>query len=199
MIPDLDFKHLFYILFASGITNNIALNYFLGMCPFLSLSKNIPAAFGMGVAVTAVILPTAAVNWLINHFLLEPFQLEIFQFMVFILTIAGMVQLVEIVIDQFFPRLQEAFGLFLPLIAVNTAILGVSIFMLFRQYSFFETLFFALGSGIGWTIAIVTLAGIRNQLVFSNPEKNLGDIGITLLIAGFMAMAFAGFKGIASL
>jgi len=187
------------IFLGSALTNNIALNYFLGMCPFLAVSKQLEVAGGMGIAVTVVMTVTAIANWLMNHFILEPFGLEIFQFLVFIIVISATVQVLGLLINRFSPFLREAFGIFLPLIAVNCAILGVSLFMLYRQYSFIEMVFFSLGSGIGWTIAILALGGLRKHLIFSDPPSELGEIGITLLLAGFMAMAFAGFNGIAYL
>lgn len=191
--------NLFVILFASIITNNIALTYFLGMCPFVTISKKIEVATGMGVAVTSVMTLTALANWAINHFILVPLGLEFLQFLVFIVTIATIVQILEIMIDRFFPELYMAFGIFLPLITVNCAILGISLFMVLRSYGLAQTALFGFGSGVGWMLAIITMGGLRRWLIFSKPLKNFGAEGITAIIAGFMALAFIGFTGVASL
>ena len=187
------------ILFASILTSNIALTYFLGMCPFVTISKNIGVAVGMGIAVTFVMTITAVANWLINTYILIPFKLDFLQFLVFIITIATIVQIIEIFIDRFSPSLYHAFGIFLPLITVNCAILGISLFMVLRTYSFRETLFYSFGSGIGWLLAIITIGGLRNRLIFSDPPANFKDPGITAILAGIMALAFIGFTGVASL
>jgi Na+-transporting NADH:ubiquinone oxidoreductase subunit E len=194
-----DPQRLVVILLASCLTNNIALAYFIGMCAFIALSKNPRVAFGMGVAVTFVTWLTASANWLINHFLLEPLGLEFFQFLVFIIVIAGIVQFLELFIDRFFPTLYEAFGIFLPLITVNCTVLAASLFMVVRQYDFWESSVFALGTSLGWLLAIMLLSGIRQHLTFTRPPRNLGDIGTALLIAGIMAMAFTGFTGMVKL
>jgi len=191
--------NLLIILFASMVTNNIALTYFLGMCPFVTISKKIDVATGMGVAVTWVMTLTAIANWTINHYILIPLGLEFLQFLVFIVTIATIVQILEILIDRFFPSLYMAFGIFLPLITVNCAILGISLFMVLRSYSFAQTVLFGLGSGLGWMLAIVTMGGLRKWLIFSKPMKDFGAAGITAIIAGFMALAFIGFTGVANL
>ncbi len=190
---------LVVIFFASCLTNNIALAYFIGMCAFLALSRNVRTAFGMGVAVTFVTGLTAMVNWLINHFVLVPLGLEFFQFLVFIIVIAAIVQFLELVMDRFFPGLYEAFGIYLPLITVNCTVLAASLFMIFRHYGFWETTVFAFGTGVGWLLAIVLLAAIRQHLVFARPVRQLGDVGMALLIAGLMAMAFSGFSGMVKL
>ncbi len=187
------------ILFASILTSNIALTYFLGMCPFVTISKNIGVAAGMGITVTFVMTITAVANWIINTYILIPFGLEFLQFLVFIITIATIVQIIEIFIDRFSPTLYHAFGIFLPLITVNCAILGISLFMVLRSYSFQETLLYSFGSGVGWLLAIITIGGLRKKLVFSDPPVNFGDPGITAILAGIMALAFIGFTGVASL
>ncbi|MCD6121039.1 MAG: NADH:ubiquinone reductase (Na(+)-transporting) subunit E [Spirochaetales bacterium] len=187
------------ILFASILTSNIALTYFLGMCPFVTISKNVEVAVGMGLAVTFVMTVTAVANWVINTYILIPFGLDFLQFLVFIITIATIVQIIEIFIDRFSPALYHAFGIFLPLITVNCAILGISLFMVLRVYSFSETLFYSFGSGVGWLLAIVTIGGLRKKLIFSDPPKNFGQPGITAILAGIMALAFIGFTGVASL
>lgn len=186
------------ILFASIITSNIALTYFLGMCPFVTISKKIDVAFGMGMAVTLVMTITASANWVLNYYVLSRYNLLFLQFLVFIVTIATIVQVLEIFIDRFFPTLYQAFGIFLPLITVNCAILGISLFMNLRSYTFLQTLVFSFGSGIGWMLAIITMGGIRKKLIFAKPLKNFGDAGITAIIAGIMALGFIGFTGVIS-
>lgn len=187
------------ILFAAILTNNIALTYFLGMCPFVTISKKLDVAAGMGMAVTLVMTLTSVVNWVINELILAPLDLGFLQFLVFIVTIATIVQILEILIDRYFPNLYFAFGIYLPLITVNCAILGISLFMVLRSYDLYQTFFYGLGSGVGWMLAIVTMGALRKRLVFSKPLKNFGDAGITAIIAGFMALAFIGFTGVANL
>jgi Na+-transporting NADH:ubiquinone oxidoreductase subunit E len=191
--------NLLIIVFASILTSNIALTYFLGMCPFETISKKFDVALGMGVAVAMVMTLTALFNWLIYHLVLVPFGLVFMQFLVFIVTIAAIVQILEIVIDQFFPVLYLSFGIFLPLITVNCAILGISLFMVLRSFSFIESVVYGFSSGLGWLLAIIMMGGLRKRLVFSKPLKNFGDAGITAIIAGFMALGFIGFTGVAGL
>jgi len=187
------------ILFASILTSNIALTYFLGMCPFVTISRDIGVAAGMGVAVTCVMTITATANWLINHYLLVPLHLTFLQFLVFIVTIATIVQILEMVIDRYLPKLYHAFGIYLPLITVNCAILGISLFMDLRAYTFWQAVVYSFGSGIGWMLAIMTMGALRKRLVFSRPPSAFGDMGITAILAGLMALAFIGFAGVANL
>lgn len=195
--PDL-FRNmsLFAIFFATLFTNNIALTYLLGMCPFISVSRDIRTALGMGCAVTFVMAITAPVNWLVFHLILVPLHIEHLQYLSFIIIIAFMVQIVEMIIERFLPVLHLNMGVFLPLITVNCAILGLSLFMILRGYSFVEGVVYAIGGGIGWTLAIVAMAGLRSKLVFANVPKALEGPGITAIIAGIMALAFMGFAGI---
>ena len=194
-----DLMNLFIIFFASIFTQNVVLTYFLGICPFVAVSKEIPTAFGMGMAVIFVMVMTMGLNWPIYHLILVPFNVEYLQFLVFIIVIATFVQIVEIFIDRYSPVLYVSLGVFLPLITVNCAILGVSLFAVIRGYSYPQSLAFALGSGIGWTLAIIAMAGIRQKLQFSRIPEGLQGPGITMIIAGIMAMAFMGFAGIISL
>jgi Na+-transporting NADH:ubiquinone oxidoreductase subunit E len=187
---------LFAIIFASLFTSNIALTYFLGMCPFIAVSRDIRTASGMGFAVTFVMVITAAINWPIYHLLLVPFHVEYLQYLGFIVVIAATVQIVEIVIERFFPVLHLNMGVFLPLITVNCAILGLSLFMILRSYSFVQGIVYALGGGAGWTLAIVAMAGLRAKLIFADVPEALQGPGITMIIAGIMALAFMGFAGI---
>ena len=191
-----DFPDLFLIFFASIFTQNVVLTYFLGICPFVAVSKEIPTAFGMGMAVIFVMFMTMGLNWPLYHLVLVRFHVEYLQFLVFIMVIATFVQIVEIFIDRYSPILYVSLGVFLPLITVNCAILGISLFSVIRNYSYPQSIAFALGSGIGWTLAIIAMAGIRQKLQFSNIPDGLKGPGITMIIAGIMAMAFMGFAGI---
>ena len=186
---------LVLIILSSAIVNNISLTYFLGTCPFIALSKSLRAAFGMGAAVTFVIVITAAANHLIYYGILLPLRLDFLAFLVFMLTIAAIVQMLEVFIERFLPALYMAFGIFLPLITVNCAILGVSLFMILREFEFVDAVAFSFGSGAGWMLAISAMAGLRKYLALSRPAKLLGEAGITLVLAGFMALSFLGFTG----
>ncbi len=184
------------VFFAAVFTNNILLTNYLGMCSFLSVSKELETSAGLGIAVTFVMATTTAINWVVYHLLLVPFQLEYLRFIVFIIIIAAFVQLIEMVIERYSEGLYFALGIFLPLITVNCAILGASLFMVIREYSFMTSFFFGLGSGLGWLIAIMAMAGIRQRLKTAKIPAGLDGPGISLIIAGFMAMAFMGFNGI---
>ena len=156
--------HALTIFIAAILTHNIALTYLLGMCPFISLSRSIKTAFGMSIAVIFVVTLTAAINWPIYHKILVPLESEIIYYIVFIIVIAASVQLVEMIMERFFPPLQAAFGIFLPLITVNCTVLAVSLFMVLRDYSYGMTLVFALGSAVGWMLAIMIVAAINEKL-----------------------------------
>jgi Na+-transporting NADH:ubiquinone oxidoreductase subunit E len=185
------------VVFISAIfTQNILLSYFLGLCPFIGVSREIKAAFGLGLAVIFVMTSTSLLNWLAYHLVLEPLGLHFFRFILFIIIIAAFVQFVEMVIDRFSPPLYQRLGVFLPLITVNCAILGASLFMVIRDYSFIVTMGYGLGSGIGWFLAIMAMAGIRQRLSNERIPRGLQGPGITLIIAGLMALAFIGFTGV---
>ncbi|MGB4406358.1 MAG: Rnf-Nqr domain containing protein [Sphaerochaeta sp.] len=185
----------FAIFFASIFTGNILLTNYLGMCSFLSVSKELKTSTGLGVAVIFVMATTTPLNWLVYQYLLIPFGLEYLRFIVFIIVIAAFVQLTEMTIERYSEPLYQSLGIFLPLITVNCAILGVSLFMVIREYTFLTSFLFGLGSGIGWFIAIIAMAGIRQKLKNAKIPPGLEGPGITLIIAGFMAMAFMGFSG----
>ena len=190
---------LITILIAAIFTDNIALKYILGMCPFISLSRTLKTALGMGMAVIFVITLTAAVNWPIYRLLVHT-NSELIYYIVFIITIAASVQLVEMIMERFFPALQAAFGIFLPLITVNCTVLAVSLFMVLRKYSYIETLFFAFGSAVGWTLAIIIVAAINEKLrLVGDIPKGLRGPGIIMIIAGIIALAFMGFSGMVSI
>lgn len=186
---------LLTIFFASIFVNNLALTYFLGMCPFISVSGDLKTAFGMGMAVTFVITLTASLNWLLFYHVLVPFNVAYLQYVTFIIVIAATVQIVELVIERYSPGLYINLGVFLPLITVNCAILGLSLFMVVRNYSFMQSVFFGAGGGLGWFLAIMAMAGIRTKLRFSNVPDALKGPGITVVITGIMALGFMGFAG----
>lgn len=188
---------------------NILLAYFLGMCSFLACSKKVDTAIGLGFAVIFVLTITVPANWCIYTFLLAPgalawvpgvdlsgLDLSFLTFICFIATIASMVQLVEMVLDKFFPKLYHALGIFLPLITVNCAILGASLFMVEREYGALPATVFGFSSGVGWLLAIASMAAIRKKLRYSHLPNGLKGLGITMIMTGLMAMAFMCFSGI---
>lgn len=187
------------ILIASIFTNNMILANFLGMCSFIAVSKEIKTSLGLGQAVTFVLTGTSVINYLVYTYLLEPFGLEYLRFIVFIITIAAFVQLVEMVIERYVPTLYYSLGIFLPLITVNCAILGVSLFMVIREYTLLQSLAFGIGSGLGWTLAIVALAAIRQKIKNAPIPKGLQGAGVTLIITGLMALAFIGLSGVVTI
>jgi Na+-transporting NADH:ubiquinone oxidoreductase subunit E len=170
------------------------------MCPLLAMSRNISTASGMGVAVIFVMTITSLISWILYHLVLIPTGSEIMSYLVFIIVIASVVQLLEMIIEKFLPRLQSSFGIFLPLITVNCTILAVSLFMVLRTYNFWQTMLFSLGSGVGWALAISIIAAIREKLrMVSDVPDGLKGAGITMVIAGILALAFMGFSGMVSI
>jgi len=171
----------------------------LGMCPFVALPRSLKTAFGMSIAVIFVVTLTAAINWPIYH-LLVFFESELIYFIVFIIVIAASVQLVEMIMERFFPALQASFGIFLPLITVNCTVLAISLFMVLRDYTYIQTLVFAVGSAVGWMLAIVTVAAINERLnLIGDVPKGLKGPGIIFIIAGIIALAFMGFGGMVAI
>jgi Na+-transporting NADH:ubiquinone oxidoreductase subunit E len=202
-------ENLFNLFVRSIFIDNMIFAYFLGMCSYLAVSKTVKTSVGLGIAVTFVLLVTAPVNWLVDTYLLKPgalawlsadladLDLSYLSFMIFIAVIAAIVQLVEMVVEKFSPSLYNALGIFLPLIAVNCAILGVALFVQEREYtSIAEVTVYAGGSGIGWFLAIASLAAIREKITYSNIPKPLRGLGISFIITGLMAIAFMSFMGI---
>jgi electron transport complex protein RnfA len=183
------------IFISAVLVQNFVLYYFLGICPFLGVSKKIDSAISMGLAVTFVMSITAVVSWLINNLILIPFGLDYLQIVAFILVIASLVQLVEMFIRKISPPLYQALGIYLPLITTNCAIMGLALIAALNEYSFVETFIFGFGSGIGFTLAIVLIAGIREQLDLADVPEPLKGAGIALIVAGIMALAFNGFIG----
>lgn len=182
--------------------DNMVFAYFLGMCSYLAVSKKVSTAMGLGIAVVFVLTITVPVNWLLQEYVLkenaiiEGVDLSFLQFIMFIAVIASMVQLVEMLIEKMSPALYGSLGIFLPLIAVNCAILGSSLFMVPRDYGLGEATVFGFSSGIGWLLAIIALAAIRERLKYSNVPAPLRGLGITMLITGLMGIAFMSFMGI---
>lgn len=188
------------ILLASIFTHNIALVYILGMCPFIVISRNFKTAVGMGVSVIFVVTLTAMINWPIYWKILVPAKAEIVSYLIFIIVIAASVQLLEMLIEKFFPPLQTSFGIFLPLITVNCIVLAVCLFMVLRKYTFVQTIFYSFGTSAGWALAIIIMAAIKEKLnLVGDIPPGLRGAGITMIIAGLMAFAFMGFAGIITL
>ncbi|RLC57514.1 MAG: NADH:ubiquinone reductase (Na(+)-transporting) subunit E [Candidatus Cloacimonadota bacterium] len=186
----------FIIFFAAIFTSNILLTNFLGMCSFLSVSKEIESSMGLGMAVTFVMTVTSAINYVVYHYVLVPLDIIYLQYIIFIIVIAAFVQLTEMVLERFSPLLYYSLGIFLPLITVNCAILGVSLFMIIRDYSFLQAVAYGTGSGLGWLLAILALAGIRKRIKDKYVPTGLVGAGLSLIITGIMALAFVGFSGI---
>lgn len=202
-------QETFNIFVKSIFVDNMVFAYFLGMCSYLAVSKNVKTSMGLGLAVIFVLGITVPVNYLLNEYLLKPgalswlspsyaeVDLSFLSFILFIAVIASMVQLVEMVVEKYSPALYSSLGIFLPLIAVNCAILGGSLFMQERDYpSLVQATAFGLGSGLGWLLAIVGIAAIREKIQYSNVPAPLRGIGITFIITGLMGIAFMSFLGI---
>ena len=199
-------EHYLSLITKAVFIENILLAYFLGMCSFLAVSKKVDASIGLGFAVIFVLTITAPVNWFLYGFLLGDGALSWLGFpdvnlsflkpIVFIAVIAAMVQLVEMIIDNFSPSLYQSLGIFLPLIAVNCSILGGSLFLVERNYTLMESVVFGFGSGLGWFLAIVAMASIRYRLRYSNVPTKLRGVGITMLLTGLISIAFMSFGGI---
>jgi Na+-transporting NADH:ubiquinone oxidoreductase subunit E len=185
----------FLILIAATFTDNILLARFLGMCSCLGVSKKVDTSLGLGLAVIFVTACTAAINYLVYKFLLIPLGIDYLKLIVFIIVIAAFVQFVEMVIERLSMKLYFSLGIFLPLITVNCAILGTSLFMLNKPYSLLQAFAFGLGSGLGWFLAISIIGGIREKINEAFVPRGLEGPGITLIIIGIMALAFVGFSG----
>jgi Na+-transporting NADH:ubiquinone oxidoreductase subunit E len=200
------FEHYLSLFIKAVFVENMALGFFLGMCTFLAVSKKISTAVGLGIAVVVVQFITVPANNLIYNYLLKEGALEwagypqvdlsFLGFISYIGVIAAMVQVLEMALDKYFPSLYNSLGIFLPLITVNCAILGGSLFMVERDYNFAESVVFGLGSGIGWALAIMALAGIREKLEYSDVPKGLRGLGVTFITVGLMAIGFMAFSGI---
>ena len=205
-------EHAISLFVRSIFADNMIFAFFLGMCSYLAVSKNVKTSFGLGIAVTFVLLVTVPVNYLLQKFVLGPdclvegVDLSYLSFILFIAVIAAIVQLVEMIVEKFSPSLYAALGIFLPLIAVNCAIMGASLFMQQRVVldpmgpraitASGDAVMYALGSGIGWILAICALAGIREKMEYNDVPKHLQGLGITFIVVGLMAMAFMCFSGL---
>ena len=192
----MDFKSLAIILLSSVLVNNYVLNRFLGICPFLGVSKKIDQAVGMGVSVTVVMLIATLVTWPIQHFVLDAFDLGYLQTIVFILVIASLVQILEILLKKFSPALHRGLGVYLPLITTNCAVLGVSINNITDGYNFLESTVSSLGCGLGFLLAMVLFSGLRTRIDENEVPKSFRGVAITLIAASFISLAFMGFAGI---
>ncbi len=189
---------LILIFISAAIVNNFVLAYFLGICPFIGVSNKLSSAFPMGLATTFVMLLTAIVTWLIYHLILVPYDVVYLQYVSFILVVASLVQFVEMFIKKVSQPLYRALGIFLPLITTNCAILGLALFIVLKDYSFVQAIFYGLGAGAGFTLAISIMAGIREELELANVPRAFQGAPITLIVAGLLALAFMGFAGMIS-
>lgn len=199
-------EHLISLFFRSIFVDNMIFAFFLGMCSFLAVSKNVKTSFGLGLAVTFVLVVTVPVDYLLQTKVLDPLGLSYLGFILFIAVIAGMVQIVEMVVERYSPSLYASLGIFLPLIAVNCAIMGASLFMQQRinldpsntQYigSVWDAIVYAFGSGIGWVLAITSMGAIREKMQYGDVPQPLRGLGITFITVGLMAMAMMCFSGL---
>ena len=187
---------LLIIFISAAIVNNFVLSYFLGICPFIGVSNKLSSAVSMGMATTFVMALTAIVSWLLYNLVLVPYHLDFLQIPSFILVIAALVQFVEMVIKKVSQPLYRALGIFLPLITTNCAILGLALLASMRGYDFLESVVFGIGAGVGFTFALVIMAGIREELELADIPKPFQGAPITLVVAGILALAFMGFAGI---
>ncbi len=187
---------LLVIFISAVLINNFVFYYFLGLCPYLGVSRRLGPSLSMGMAVTFVLSLTAVSSWMINHWVLIPNGLDYLQIVSFILVIAALVQLVEMFIRKVSPPLYQAMGIYLPLITTNCIIMGLALLAALRNYNFVETVVFGISAGLGFTLAIVLMAAIREQLDLADVPKPLQGAGIALITAGIIALAFMGFSGI---
>jgi len=192
----MDSNKLLQIFISSVFINNVILARFLGLCPFVALSKDTKRALAMSMAVTFVTTSTSILTWLIYRFFLIPLQLTYLRTLVFILIIAAFVQLVEMVIRKKMPVLYRAFGIYLVLITTNCAVLGLTLFMVMRKYTFTEAVVFGFAGGLGFSLALLIMSGIREELEYADVPEAMKGVGITLVIAGMLALAFMGFAGL---
>ena len=187
----------YLIIFISAIfVNNIVLTQFLGICPFLGVSKKISTSLGMGAAVIFVITLATIVTWLIQHYLLNPFNLGFLQTIAFILVIASLVQMVEIILKKVSPSLYQALGIFLPLITTNCAVLGVAILMIQKEFDLLQSFVYSVSTAVGFAIALVLFAGIRERLELDGVPAAMKGVPVALIVAAILAMAFMGFSGL---
>lgn len=189
-------KEMLLLLVGSALVNNFVLVRFLGICPFLGMTRQLDAALGMGVAASLVLVISAMACWLMNTYILVPLNLEFMQIVVFILLIASLVQLLEMILKKMIPSLYKAMGIYLALITTNCAIMGIALLVVGSSYTFLQTTVFAIGAGLGFTLALVMMAGIREELEFADVPPAAKGTSLALLIAGIMSMGFLGFAGL---
>lgn len=190
------FKSMIVIILTSVLVENYVLNQFLGICPFLGVSKKLDQATGMGVSVTVVMLLATAATWPIQHYILNPLDLGYMQTIVFILIIASLVQMLEVVLKKFIPSLHKSLGVYLPLITTNCAVLGVAINNIADDYNFLQSMVNSLGCGLGFLLAMVLFSGLRSRIDETNVPKPFRGLAVTLIAASFLSLAFMGFGGI---
>ncbi len=186
---------LILIFLSASLVNNFVFTYFLGICPFVGMSKRVETAISMGMATTFVMTLTGGITWLIETYILNYFGVPYLRYVAFIIVIASLVQFVEMYIRKTSPNLYKTLGTFLPMITTNCAVLGLELFAILRDYNFIESLAYGFGAGVGFTIAITIMAGIREELRFSDVPKAMQGPAITLMVAGLLALAFMGFSG----
>ena len=187
---------IFMLMIAAVLTENFILTKFLGICPFLGVSDKPATALGMGMAVTFVMCISSAATWLAHRFILVQFELEYLRTIAFILIIAALVQFMELIMKKYFKALYESLGIFLPLITTNCAVLGAAIINIDSGHSLIKALIYGTFSGVGFTMAIIIFAGVRERVNFANPPKIFKGVPIVLIAAGLLAMAFSGFQGV---
>ena len=187
---------LLLIFISASLINNFVLTYFLGICPFVGVSNKTENALNMGLATTFVMTLTAAATWPVYYYILVKYNVPYLQYAAFIIIIAALVQFVEMYIRKSSPSLYRALGIYLPLITTNCAVLGLALFMVMREYNYIESIVFGFATGVGFTLAILMMSGIREELEFADIPKPFQGISITLIIAGMMALAFMGFAGL---
>jgi len=189
-------ENILVIIFGAIFINNFVLSRFLGLCPYFGVSKKVETSMGMGMAVAFVMVMASLVTWLLDQFVLVPFELQYLRTIMFILVIATLVQFVEIVLRKVSPSLYEALGIFLPLITTNCAVLGVAIINIQTGYNLFESVLFGFAAAVGFTLALVILAGIRERLELVSVPKPFRGVALPLIVAGILSIAFMGFQGI---
>ena len=189
-------QDLIVIFISTLLINNLVLSYFLGICPFLGVSGKIESAFGMGMAVTFVMTLATSISWLIYNLILVKFNLLFLEYVVFILVIASLVQIVEMFIRKYSNSLYQALGIYLPLITTNCAILGAALFMVTRNYNFLEAVVFGFSGGLGFSLVLLIMAGIREEINYTDVPKVFRGASLTLITAGLLALIFMGFSGL---
>ncbi len=192
----MSFTQILLMMFSAIILENFIFSKFYGCCPFLGVSKDPDTALGMGMAVTFVMTISSAATWAVYYLLLEPFGLEYLRTMAFILVIASLVQFIEMFLRKYIPALYSSMGIYLPLITTNCAVLGAALVNIQNEYNFIESVCFGFAAALGFTLAIVVFAGLRVKMEFSEPPRAFRGLPLTLIAAGLLAMAFAGFSGI---